>query len=98
LSPTGYRLSPIAPIAYRLSPIAPIAYRLSPIAYRLYGDGVQAALEAARAGADVFFVLVAEILDRADDGTGGEFAEGAQTLAGNVVADVEQQLEVFRAA
>src|SRR5438132_3993 len=68
--------------------LASSVFRLPPSV--LHGDGIQAALEAARAGADVFFVLVAEVFERADDGTGGEFAESAQALARNVVADVEQ--------
>src|SRR5712691_2702619 len=55
-------------------------------------------LEWAVALANVGFVFVAEQLNAADNRAGGGVAKRAERFAADVIADVEQKIEVFLAA
>src|SRR5438132_1172821 len=61
-------------------------------------DGRVHLLAAVRAGVgiDVGLEVLAELLHRGADGPGGSFAEGAERLAVNPVADAGDELDVVR--
>src|SRR5437879_4742493 len=55
-------------------------------------------IERAALFGDVALVFVVVLLDRGDDGAGGEVAEGAQHLAADLARERQQQVEVARDA